>query len=220
MIVVYLFLLVCIIIYYISRPTPNRKREYPVAKAGGVDRLSPLTSKINDLSNKSFKYNGENVDIKDYEVFIVDGESMSKCRIHTGNGVLVSRLFDKENLKNGQVIIYEIDSKRYLYDHPEADPEKAQHGFKIRQFLDYVDLGNDNDTIYEKVRKIDDDLNENKYRELFFQKLDKARCYIGDQKVIISLTYKNGSDKDYSVHTLSELYGEVKFIIPEEIIRN
>lgn len=217
MIAVYLIILVAIIIYYITRPTPVRKQEYRVAKAGDVDHISPLVSKINDLSNKVFCFDGENVNIKDYEVFIVDGESMSNCGIHTGNGVLVSRLFNKQDINTGTIVIYEIDPTRYVHDHPDA--AKPQYGFKIRQFLGYADLNRDNYQIYESVKNIDTDLENTQFKELLFAKLNKARNYFNNQVVTISITYKEGI-KDYSIHSFAELYGIVKYIIPESYMKN
>lgn len=217
MIVAYLGIIIAVIIYYIAKPAPDNKREYRIAKAGDVAHMSPLTSKINDLSNRSFRYNGEIVSIKDYEVFVVYGESMSCCGIHTGNGVLVSRLFDKAKLANGTIVIYEIDPNRYVNDHPEAD--QPQYGFKIRQFLDYADLGESNEMICEKIMKIDDELNNEEYKGMLVGKLDKARKYFNSQKVTISITYKDDK-KDYSVHSFTELYGVVRYIIPDEYMKN
>lgn len=217
MIVIYLLILIAIIIYYVTRPTPNRKQDYRVAKAGDVKRISPLVSRINDLSNKTFCFNGENVNAKDYEIFIVDGESMSNCGIHTGEGVLVSRLFNKQEINSGTIVIYEINPNRYVHDHPEAD--KPQYGFKIRQFLGYADLNDSNDIIYDKIKNIDKDLNNAPFKNLLFTKLDKARKYFNNQIVTISITYKDGI-KDYSVHSFAELYGFVKYIIPETYMKN
>lgn len=209
--------MVAIVIYYVTRPTPNRKHNYRVAKAGDVDHISPLVSKINDLSNKTFCFNGENVNAKDYEIFIVDGESMSSCGIHTGNGVLVSRLFNKQEISNGTIVIYEINPDRYVHDHPDAD--KPQYGFKIRQFLGYADLNESNDDIYNQIKGIDKDLHNASFKNLLFTKLDKARKYFNNQIVTLSITYKDGV-KDYSVHSFAELYGLVKYIIPETYMKN
>ena len=214
---IYLLVLVSIIVYYVTRPAPKKEQEYRVAKAGDVDHISPLTSKINDLSNKTFCFNGVNVDVKDYEVFIVDGESMSNCGIHTGNGVLVSRLFKKHELENGTIVIYEIDTTRYVHDHPEA-PE-PQYGFKIRQFLGYANLNEGNEHIYEMARNIDTDLDNENFKKMLFAKLDKARRYFNNQTVTISITYKEGM-KDYSIHSFAELYGIVRYIIPETYVKN
>lgn len=217
MIAVYLGVIIAIILYYIAKPTPDNKQTYRVAKAGDVEHMSPLESKINDLSNKSFIFNGKRINIKDYEVFVVDGESMSNCDIHTGNGVLVSRLFNKNELENGAIVIYEIDPNRYKHDHPESNI--PQYGFKIRQFIGYADLYEENEVIYNKIQHIDTELKEEKFKKLLYQKLDKARKYFQDKKVIVSITYKD-NQKDYSIHSLSELYGIVKYIIPDKYISN
>ncbi len=217
MITLYLLILVAIVIFYVTRPTPNRKQNYRVAKGGDVDHVSPLVRKINDLSNRTFRFNEDIVDAKDYEIFVVDGESMSTCGIHTGNGVLVSRLFNKQEINNGSIVIYEINPDRYVHDHPNAD--KPQYGFKIRQFLGYANLNESNDDVYDKIKDIDKDLNNASFKNLLFTKLDKARGYYNNQIVTISITYKEGV-KDYSVHSLAELYGLVKYIIPETYMKN
>lgn len=216
-IAVYLLILVIIVIYYVCRPTPDRKQEYRIAKAGGVNHVSPLVRKISDLSNKTFCFNGENVNVKDYEIFVVDGESMSNCGIHTGNGVLVSRLFNKREINNGAIIIYEIDPNRYVHDHP--NDAKPQYGFKIRQFLGYADLSESNESIYEKIKNIDKDLSDKSYKELLLKKINKSRNYFNNQIVIISITYSDG-EKDYSIHSFAELYGIVKYIIPKAYMGN
>lgn len=220
MIVVYLCVLVGIVLYYILKPSPKRKREYRVTKAGDVEHISSLTRTINDLSNKSFMYGGKSIDIDNYEIFIVDGESMSKCGIHTGNGVLVSRLFDKTNVQSGSVIIYEINPDRYIFDHPEEDRRNEQYGFKIRQFLGYADLSQDNKAICEQLINVDNSLANSEHASILFRKLDKARRYYHPStKVTISITYKK-EYKDYSVHSLSELYGIVSYIIPSDMIKS
>ena len=216
MIAVYLGILIAIIIYYILKPAPSKKQDCRVARAGDVEHMAPLVSKINDLSNKSFVFNGETVNIRDYETFVISGESMGECGIHTGNGVLVSRLFDKGGLKKGTIIIYEIDPGRYVHDHPNA--VKPQYGFKIRQFIDYIDLSDTNESIYAVVKRGNADLDDEENKNMLFAKLDKARKYLNNQKVIVSVTYKDRR-KDYSIHSFQELYGVVKYIIPEEYMK-
>lgn len=217
MMVMYLLILICLIVYYMSRPAPDRKQKCRVAKAGDVNHVSPLISTINDLSNKTFNYNGENVNFRDYEIFIVDGESMARCGIHTGDGVLVSRLFDKCGMNNGTVVIYEIDPNRYINDNP--DVKETQYGYKIRQFLAYADLNKSNQDIYESIKNVDLDLGDISFKELLLKKIDKARKYFSNQIVTISITYK-GDEKDYSIHSFSELYGIVKYVIPESYMKN
>lgn len=62
-------------------------------------------------------------------------------------------------------------------------------------------------------------MNNAPFKNLLFTKLDKARKYFNNQIVTISITYKDGI-KDYSVHSFAELYGFVKYIIPETYMKN
>lgn len=219
MIAIYFIIIAGIIIYYLTRPTPApRQTSYRNATAGDVEHIPPLVSRINDLSNKSFKYEGKDVNIKDYEVFIVNGDSMQKCGIRTGNGVLVSRVFDRNQLHRGDIIVYEINPERYRADHPEN--ENAPCGFKIRQYLCHASLTEDNEAICNEAAEADPALTEHDGRSRLSAKLDKARRYYqGNASIIISITYRNGTEKDYSIHAASELYGVVKYIIPDELIK-
>ena len=219
MIVIYFIIIAGIVIYYLTQSTPAPKQaSYRNATAGDVEHIPPLVSRINDLSNKSFKYEGKNVDIKDYEVFIVNGDSMQKCGIRTGNGVLVSRIFDRNQLHRGEIIVYEINPERYRADHPGN--ENAPCGFKIRQYLCHACLTESNEDIYNEAAEADPALKENANRSKLLAKLEKAREYYeANANVIISITYRNGTEKDYSIHAASELYGVVKYIIPDELIK-
>lgn len=217
MLVIYLGILAAIIIYFIARPVKKDTRTYKVAKAGGVDQVSPLTREINDLSNKTFKYGNQILNTNDYEIFIVDGESMAKIGIHTGNAVFVTKLADPSMLKTAKehVIVFEIDPTRYKKEHPED--LRKEYGFKIRQFLAFMDLSKDDNELYEELKNIDSEASCPRNRDAFLAKITKARHYF-KELVIVSATYKEGV-KDYSIHSPRELYGVVNYIIPKEIIK-
>lgn len=218
MLVIYLGILAAIIIFFITRPVKKYTRTYKVAKAGGVDQVSPLTREINDLSNKTFKFGNQLLNTDDYEIFIVDGESMADIGIHTGNAVFVTKVADrlKLNAEKENVIVFAIDPTRYKTEHP--DDARKEYGFKIRQFLGYIDLSKEDELLYEELKSIDPAASCERNRHAFLAKIAKARQYFSGL-VIVSATYKE-EGKDYSIHSLSELYGVVNYIIPKEVIKS
>lgn len=214
---VILFVLAGIFLYFLFKP--QRKpvySTYPVAAAGDATHASKLVRVINNLSNKNFVLDGKTIDAGMYEIFIVDGESMSHCGIHTGNGLLVNHYADKLRMPVGSVVVYEVNRERYLKEHPEMVADCGE--FKVRQLLGYAQISENNDAIYEQLKGRDADLSSAPFKQILFDKLDKARKYgIDNQTVTISITYREG-EKDYSIHTLAELYGIVMYIIPKEQI--
>lgn len=210
-------LLAGIFVYFLLQPQRRFEgRMYKVAAAGEASHASNLVRVLNNLSNKNFVFNGEIIDASNYEIFIVNGESLANCDIHTGNGLLVDRYIDKSRISTGMVVVYEVNKQRYVKEHPEMGNNCGE--FKIRQLLGYVQIENNNNDICKELIEKDPDLSQETYQKVLFDKLDRARCYgINNQIVTISITYKDGY-KDYSVHTLSELYGVVMYIIPKDQI--
>ena len=212
-----LFVLAGIFVYFLLKPQLKPIGNiYKVAAAGDATHASKLVRLVNNLSNKNFILDGKTIDAGMYEIFIVEGESMAHCGIHTGNGLLVNRYTDKLHIPVGSVVVYEVNRERYLKEHPELAADCGE--YKVRQLLGYAKINEDNGTIYNQLKGSDADLSSDFFKKTLFGKLDKARKYgITDEIVTVSITYKEGQ-KDYSIHTLTELYGLVMYIIPKEQI--
>lgn len=212
-----LFVLAGIFVYFLLKPQRKpASNTYPVAAAGDATHASKLVRILNNLSNKNFILDGKIIETSNYEIFIVDGESMAHCDIHSGNGLLIDHYTDKLHIPVGSVVVYEVNRERYSKERPEM---KVNCGdFKVRQLLGYAQISDDNEVIFQQLKDSDSDLSTEIFKKILFEKLDKARKYgIENQIVTISITYKEGQ-KDYSVHTLDELYGLVMYIIPKEQI--
>lgn len=210
-------ILAAIFIYFILLPQRDSGYMYKVVAAGFPGRVNNLVLVRNDLHNTKFIFDGKTIDSKKYEICIVKGESMAKCGIHTDNGVLINRDFEKTQLASGTVVIYKVNKERFANDHPGANDGCCE--FKARQLLGYVQIDDDNEVIFSVLAERDPDLKKEAFHNMLDGKLKKARSYYGNTKqtVTISITEKDGS-KDYSVHTLNELYGVVSYIIPKEQI--
>ncbi|MBQ9312154.1 MAG: hypothetical protein IJ213_03810 [Bacteroidales bacterium] len=219
MVALYILLVLMCMLYFFVRPKRQvQKKSYYIAYGGEVEHVDGLTRKINDLSNIDFDFEGQSIDLDNYEIFVVDGDSMSKYGIETGNGIIVKRIIsDKKEIEKNSIVIYQIDSTRYMKEH--KDVEKIVNGFKMRCLLGYSTLKNTNEEIYNSIKDLDSDLEQKEYKDKLFFKLDSIRNIFPEQDITISTTYKDKQEKDYSIHTLPEIYGKVEYIIPKDCIK-
>ncbi|MDE6528525.1 MAG: hypothetical protein K2L78_05715 [Muribaculaceae bacterium] len=200
-----------------GKPAQTKCKVVKAGKVADITKVSPLTATINSLDNKKFVIDGKPVDIHDYELFVVDGESMRQRDIHTGNGLLVSRLnmSEKHSLRAKDLIVLELDTDLTQKLHGK---ECGIHGcpiFKLREFLGYIP---DKETLKTRLS----DLGVNDSMELFDKTLKKfdivRQHYNGSEPLLLSDTYDN-SGRCFSFHSARFVYGKVIYVMPKQVIK-
>lgn len=98
----------CMLYFFVRPKRQVQKKYYYIAYGGEVEHIDGLTRKINDLSNIDFDFEGQSIDLDNYDIFVVDGDSMSKYGIETGNGIIVKRIIsDKKEIEKNSIVIYQ-----------------------------------------------------------------------------------------------------------------
>lgn len=192
------------------------KRKVFGVTAGEVDKVIPIdeSSKILDLSSElSVDNTKETINVSEYEMFLVKGESMCTSRIFNGDYIfvkLVNTMEEKLAIPRFSTIIFNIDFERERKRNPHYIPDEHLK-YKLRKFVMFVHLVNSsNETIFASVLNVDKLSSFQGNRTRFMKKLADARDYFGDQLVVLSTTYKEG-ERDYSFHSIKSLAGRVEY---------
>lgn len=198
---------------------PAIKSQCKIVLAGDISKVTNLTATINNLDNKSFVYNGEKIDMSKYDIFVVDGESMAKENIHTGNGLLVRRLYGEEKLNlsgTTTLLVFEIDQDRKRARNPQEDIQPISE-YKLRKFIGYI--SNNNDLIKTLDRLSSQcDLDEGTKKNVMDKFYKAITFYDNSCPLIMSFTYPN-DQLNFSFHHPKFLIGKVDYIIPKKVIQ-
>ncbi|QIU96710.1 hypothetical protein [Bacteroides faecium] len=197
---------------------PAEKSQCKIVKAGDISKVTKLTATINNLDNKSFVYEREKIDLSKYDIFVVDGESMAKKNIHTGNGLLVSKLYGEEKfrLSGTPLLVFEIDKERKHIRNPHEDIPLFIE-YKLREFIGYISNDEGLGVMIQQL-SAQDNIDEERKNNIF-QKFHKAfDFYDGTTPLIMSYTYPD-DQLGYSFHHPRFLVGKVEYIIPKKAIQ-
>lgn len=220
LIVAVLFIVLMSLLWY-NKPQ-ERKKTYRTVKAGQVNLayVYPATIDKKDiLKNKRFAVNDTLINPDDYEIFIVNGNSMSGENIKDGDGVLVKRLYgnEKYGIKDTPVLIFEIDLNK---DNIRNNISPVE--FKLRKFITYVNCENTFDEWFETIAERFPDLHESKetIAEKFKKCVEKYRDNNNADKIQLIMSSTLNTDTgalQYSFHPIKFLYGQVNYVIPSKI---
>jgi len=217
---------------YIWSSPKNKLVECNVAIAGGLkeavsrdaagnaanDSYVDLASRTQVKGLKAIRLASNNkvINMDEHMLFFIEGTSMTPLNLKSHSYVLVKKLegVDKYNIGSKNVLIFKINTDRCLKDN-----RQIIEGFKAREFLGYANLADSPEYIISNMIAIAPELKDRVNADKLIKKLAKAKDYFGDlQNITISRTYKNGNDRDYSIHSAEELIGQVAYILPDGII--
>lgn len=210
---VFIIILILLIVsqvyfYYNNKKQENKESIYRVVKAGDVAQATELYVAMKSLNNRTFTHNGQYVNINDYKVFIVKGESMSNDNIHTGDVVFVKELIGESRLSitNGKILLLEIQNSK----NEQGDAE-----YKLRRFIDYISMNKVNVNEWINEHQIQQDTK-------FINKFESAKKRLSESTnendlFLCSMTWHEG-ELDYSFHPIKVLVGIVEFSLPKEKI--
>lgn len=216
---VILGLLIVGLIVLLLNIKPGKKVQCKIVKAGNISKVTKLTATINNLDNKSFVHEGEKLDLTKYEIFVVDGESMAKKDIHTGNGLLVAKLYGEEKLglSGTPLIVFEIDKDRRQFRHPGEELSDLSE-YKLREFVAYIRNREELKDVIQRLAALQGS-SSLKEEETIWQKYEKAVDFYKDSiPLIMSFTYPD-EQQNYSFHHPRFLIGKVEYVIPKGVIQ-
>ncbi|MDR0982287.1 MAG: hypothetical protein LBM07_03465 [Culturomica sp.] len=214
-IVVTVLVVLQFVLWRISKP--QSKRKYNVVKAGNPDKPTAKKITASNFSEKRFKFGDRIVDPSDYEIFIVEGESMSQNNIHNGDAVFVVKWQDSDkanikDIKTKPVFVFEIDNANGSQDRKEADIE-----YKLRKYMSVFNSDEVFDEFFGRVSNEYPELID--CREAIESDFNKCMIKYRDRNpengiIIFSNTLREPDKIKYSFHPLNFLVGDVKYIVP------
>lgn len=188
-----------------------------IVKAGEISKLTSLVATINNLECKIFVYDGQKQDISDFEIFVVSGESMAQNGIHTGNGILVKKLYNEQKFKltGHPLLVFEIDTERKKYRTPGVALSDDIE-YKLRKFVAYFRCDIDFDVELDAIAEQNQDILLRENRDKILSKYEGAiKYYKGIDVLLMSSTWHDGKI-GYSFHPAKYLVGKVEYIIPKD----
>lgn len=197
-----------------------RYAHYPVASAGSEKQDSKQSAQsVSIVFNEFRSKEGKILDPSNYDQYVVDGESMKYCGIHSGDLLFVRKGFKINDLKPFPTIL--VLRKR------NSDLDKPK--YKVRRAWAYCNIDDDLKSILEaimdpqnfkSVRDIEHYDSDRALIEDFFKtRLERYReNYINiadpcdkDKEVVISTTYHTDEQKvRFSIHPISTIMGVVE----------
>lgn len=182
----------------------------------------PVDCRVREVKpNARYMQDGVTMNLSKYSLGRIRGFSLDKEGIKDGSIVFYNRfvwfdrMFRKDALglkvKQGSFLIFKNDSKRVRKEYPDRS---IISGWKIRKVVGYIQ----SDIPYADLEKIvRDNCREGEYNEELMSRISNKfifakEYYKKDDKLIMSLTYHNEEQKDFSFHSLSFLRGEVKYV--------
>lgn len=204
------------IIYFVIKiATTKRTENINIAFAGSYDGNATVKSFPKER-NKTIYTEGEDViDLSEYEKFLISGHSLEKVGLNDGVFVYTQPL-GENNLYSicNRFVIFKYDNKRLLEEHPEIT--NPVDGYKARKVSSIFENNLSEDNFKRKIGEIlshDSDIQdvEECTSRLWSKYSFASRYYSNEEQLIVSITYKNGEEKDYSFHSKKYLHGVVKF---------
>lgn len=214
-----LFIICAFFIYFVIKiVTAKRTEEVKRAFAGKPDGNGPTVAVSKDRNKTIFTEGEKVVDLSGYDKFIVSGPSLEKVGLHNGSYIYTKELKDDEPIESicNHFVVFEFDKDRFKIEHPEIkDPVD---GYKVRKVIALLPTQLTEEEFIKKISEYLDKDNEidNKIQcvDCLTKKYKFASDYYKDKdedELIISITYRNGEEKDYSFHSKEFLRGVVKY---------
>lgn len=178
-----------------SRALLKGKGDYTMVTAGDPCVFLRLQDPVPKLG-KSITYNKKVVNLSDYEVMQVLGNSMSPREINNGDLIFAKPYTADADIKEGLLLIIEVDKDYYK----EYKHEEVYFEYKLRRSLIRVRRNMNLQDIVDKLKDIDhEDILLPRNMENLSEKFELARRAYPTEELILSTTYKNGVMK-YSLH--------------------
>lgn len=195
----------------------SRQRTVPVkiAYAGSADD-SPTVKKVAAPRNNTiFTSNGERVNLSGYDCFLISGNSLERQGLTSGTFVYTTKPTDVISEVRGKFVIFRYDVARQAVEHP--DMVVCADSFKARKGVTTIATGLDRKHFEEAMSPIIQNDSEIADKTAALNSLWEKYSFASDfykdkERLIVSLTYRQGRDKTYSFHSPKFLVGIVRYI--------
>lgn len=210
---VYILILSCLIVAMLLL---GREERVGIVYAGKPEEEKSIKKTQEEWCDVDFvSENGTIVELKAYKPFLVKGTSLEPEGISDGTKIFVEMLshFKKkgslENFVQGQFIVLKNDAKRAKKEYPER---KVLNGLKIRKFIMTIERGLSDDVINGILNKLEENISEALRQNVLKKYKFVCDYYKKDEKFLLSVTYKDGKNMDFSFHSTTYLRGVVKYV--------
>lgn len=173
-----------------------------------------------------YKDRGETVSLKGYTPYVISGHSLEPLGINNGSIAYV-KVLERDDIKNGNLndlinryIVLNIDYKRTQKEHP-LKSLPVTSGKKARKVVNIVPTKLSKEEITKSLENLlscdkeynsKDERDKQSYLSKLIDKYEFAtKYYEQNNQLIISVTYKEGKEKDYSFHSPDWLYGIIEY---------
>ena len=230
-IILCLTVLAFVVLYQMAKKTnriqfEDRQVCYDLVSAGSIvkDKSKAFVRKLGE----EYLFEKEPVDVSCYKRFVVDGGSMEKFGIQSGDIVLVDEKYNKNDLSENTNSIIALKIR------PEGNHKIES---KLRKFIDFINVDDfeTEEKLKQWVKQTYSVVNEerllSKYREDFIDRkeiTDKkiAECKRNSCRLVLSLTrtrtrrkFSHEKEDYYSFHPENSIIGRVQYRIPKERVR-
>jgi hypothetical protein len=204
------------VIFILKVMTAKWTENVPIAFAGAADGSGDSVKLQKDRNRTIYTEGDERVDLSNYERYYISGHSLEKAGIADRTLVYAKPWKQDGDLSTvpGRFVIFSYDKDRQMQVHP--DKPVTNETLKIRRAVYIVKTNLPEQQFLDLVApivKADQELSApDAFQKTLWQKYSFASdFYKEDKQLIMSITYRNGEEKDYSFHSPRFLKGIVEY---------
>jgi len=213
----YFYLIVAaVLIYIIIRFVLPAPEETVKVAFAGVNYGGSAIRKRPQGNNKTVYTEGENtIDLSSYEKFVIEGNSLEEAGLREGTVVYVLPWKNSSvYLLLQRFVVLRFDNERTAVEHP--DKCSFIDGYKVRKIVALFPTGLSQRDFEERMLSLvekDSDIQDkvSAVHKLWKKYQFASNYYKEDGQLTVSLTYKNGVEKDYSFHSTRFVHGIVGY---------
>lgn len=177
------------------------KTVIPVAKAGKVTDPYCKEAALRNRTPKTIRVDSRNVDVSNYSVLYVRGNSMKKYNIKDKNRIFVNILKGCDHIDGHPVLVFRI-----------INPKPNDAEYKLRKFVCLINsIENVDWSAIYNANKDRISISEDEFVEQCKRKAKRDKESLTG-KVVLSETFDESAQKDcYSLHALTTAYATVEY---------
>ncbi|MDR1595121.1 MAG: hypothetical protein LBS43_11665 [Prevotellaceae bacterium] len=214
-VVVVLFVILVVLFYFTTKGIVSKMREedkklgvkYKLVSAGSIKKRRTAVVWLEDgYEEESFVLDGESINKSEYTAFVVDGKSMRKFGIESGDVVFVT---EEKNPPINKTSIFVLNV------YPK---QRGKIEYKLRKPVDFYDCQDDSADKFDAWVAQHPELDADKCKQLYAEAEVKgkiAECkHLGCRLLVSETTRKR--KVHYSFHPENRIFGKVEYLIPND----